>query len=124
MVTKSNRLVKYLRTFGGGCFIYGGSHNWPSRKIQRRSQLALAKFIHSGRHFVYGGSQDCLFLKIDLWKWSLKLTYGGRPFNRSASENGGHFRRQTSWEVRLKKYTLRTSKARIQSFYQAYIYDT
>jgi hypothetical protein len=35
-ITKSNRLVKYLRIFGGKRFIYGGSHTWPPRKMHLR----------------------------------------------------------------------------------------
>ena len=52
----------------------------------------LAKFIHRGRHFVYGGGQVCPFLKIDSWKWSLKspkmeAIFGGRPLRRPVSRN-------------------------------------
>ena len=33
MVTKCNRLLKYVRIIGGGYFIYSGGHHYPSRKI-------------------------------------------------------------------------------------------
>jgi hypothetical protein len=51
-VIKFNRLIKYLRIFESGRFIY---------RVDR-----LTKCIYGGGHFIYKGGQDCQSRKIDL----------------------------------------------------------
>ena len=46
-VTKYNRLLKYMRIFGDGHFIYRGGHNCPSSKM------------------IYGDDHNCHLLKRD-----------------------------------------------------------
>jgi len=72
--TKCNRLLKYLRIFEGGYFIYEGGLHCPSRGMDL------------WRRMFY-------LLKQSDFARLLKFIYGGRPIKRCTSESGGNFRR-------------------------------